>query len=980
MHLFGIDLETFSPEDIKKSGLYRYALNPEFDILLFGYSLGGAEPVVLDCTRTNDRLELLEMAPLIYGEQIIKTAWNAAFEWYCLSVYLNRYGKYKGLLPIDQWSDTQLLAQYLGYPSSLDKAGAAIGIPEDKKKMGVGKSLIRLFCSPRKPTKRDGRTRVMPADEPEKWELFKTYNKGDVVAEQTIARTLSHWYVPDKVQEQWELDMMHNAMGVNVDLDLVYGAQRIAEQNTELLLKEAAEITGLDNPNSRDQLQKWLTEELPDEEIPDLRKETVSGLLDGVSEDHVKRVLEIRQETGKAAHKKYAAIQKMVCPDGRVRGMMKFYGAGRTGRWSSTGIQLQNLQRTHVDFLDDARHIVERGDLNALRFTYGAVSDTLGQLVRTALIPSPDNVFVDCDFSAIEARVIAWLAKEEWVLEVFRTHGKIYEATASQMFGVPMERIKKGNPEYELRQRGKVATLACIAEDSLVPVKSQDGSIYEIPIQLVTSEDLVWDGSDWVHCEGAVFNGYREVITYEGLTATPDHLVWVEGKNEPIPFGLASQSGAHLAKSGTGRFPVWMGKNHKSRASVHQGMVSVLRADGVSGVRSEIMDVSTESDQREIQRMPSVLAAQTNSEMAGPTDNSRETALPKSERPWVRKLRGAWNRVSVWVCNRVRTLHHVSVPEFGPQYGTRQNRQQRSLRAGEHSDGYPQSKLWKQKNHGVVRLGPTILAVFGDLHKTEAGGGDDPRTGNRICQKSCTGEAQELARNTRTVRVYDIRDAGPNHRYAVQGVLVHNCGYGGGAHAMETMDINHAIDPAQYPGLVKKWRSANPNIVKYWYDTENAALETMRTGTPHTAGYCTFALEVDDATNQWFLTCLLPSGRKLFYVRPTLSENRFGRQSIRYWGIDGKSHKWAEIDTYSGRIVENITQAVARDCLAEKLPLLEQAGYPVVFSIHDEIVADVPKSYADLKTVQQIMSAPMPWAPELPLNAEGWVGEYFKKD
>lgn len=976
---FSIDLETFSPEDIKRSGLYRYASNPEFDILLFGYSLDGKTSYVLDCTRTNDRLEMLEIAPLLYNPAYIKKAWNAAFEWYCLSVYLNRYGKLKGLLPIDQWRDTQLQAQYLGYPSSLEKAGAAIGIPEDKKKLGVGKTLIRTFCSPRKPTKRDNRTRVLPADEPEKWELFKTYNAGDVTAEMTIGDMLSKWEVPDFVQKQWELDTMHNALGVNVDLALVDGALRIAEENTQELLDEAAKITGLDNPNSRNQLCDWLTKELPEENIQDLRRETVSTLLKGVPESNVKRVLEIRQETGKAAHKKYAAIKKMVCPDGRLRGLMKFYGANRTGRWASVGVQLQNLARTHLNSVDFAREIVEAGDTQGLRFCYGAVSDTLGQLVRTALIPSPGHVFVDADFSAIEARVIAWLAGEEWVLNVFRTHGKIYEATASQMFGVPMEKIKKGNPEYELRQRGKVATLACIAEGSLVPVKFKDGSIYEMPIQLVTPEDLVWDGTDWVRCEGAVFNGYREVITYEGLTATPDHLVWVEGKNEPIPFGLAAQSGAHLAKSGTGRFPVWVGKNHKSRASVHQGMVSMLRADGVSGVRSEIMDVSTESDQREIQRMPSVLAAQTNSEMAGPTDNSRETALPESERPWVRKLRGAWNRVSVWIGNRVQALHHVSVPESGPQYGTRQNRQQRSLRAGEHSDGYSKGKLWEQKNHGAVRLGPAVLALFRNLYKAKTCRWDDTGAGDRICQKSGTRETQELARNTKTVRVYDIRNAGPNHRYAVQGVIVHNCGYGGGAHAMETMDINHAIDPELYPGLVKKWRDANPAIVKYWYDTERAALETLKTGQPHTVGYCTYAFESDQATNQWFLTCLLPSGRKLFYVRPSICENRFGKEAIRFWGINDKK-KWSEIDTYGGRLVENQCQAVARDCLAEKLWPLEQAGYPVVFSIHDEIVADAPRSYADLKTVTDIMAAPIPWAPGLPLNAEGWVGDYFRKD
>lgn len=975
----GIDIETFSPENLKLSGLYRYALNPEFDILLFGYSLDGGAPVVLDCTKTNDRLELMELAPLIYNPGCIKTAYNAAFEWYCLSVYLNRYKKLTGLLPIDQWRDTQLAAQYCGYPTSLEDVGRAMRLPEDKKKLATGKTLIRLFCSPRKPTKRDQRTRIYPEDEPEKWDLFKTYNAGDVISEQEIARRLEKWPVPDFVQKQWELDTLHNALGVNVDMKLVNGAISIADRNTKNLLDEATEITGLDNPNSRDQLKDWLTKELPDDDVPDMKKDTVSGLLKNVSAEHVKRVLEIRQETGKAAHKKYSRIKIMVCADGRVRGMMKFYGANRTGRWASVGVQLQNLARTHVKDLDFARSVVEAGDLDALKFCYGAVSDTLGQLVRTALIPSPGHVFVDADFSAIEARVIAWLAGEEWVLEVFRTHGKIYEATASQMFGVPMEKIKKGNPEYELRQRGKVATLACIAEGSLVPVKFKDGSVYEIPIQLVTSEYKVWDGNEWVSCDGAVFNGYREVITYEGLTATPDHLVWVEGQDEPVPFWIAAQSGSHLAKSGTGRFPVWMGKNHKPRTSVHQGMVGSLRSDGVSELRAEIMDVFTESYQRKIERVPSMFSAPADTEMAGSENNCGETALPESKRSRLFRLRRSWYRISVFFSSRVRALHHVFVPESGQELGDRQNRQQWSLRTWEHKNGSQEEKHWKQTNYCSLRLGPAVLAVLRNLHKTKASCGHDPGTSDRRSTKSCTGQAQELARNTKTVRVYDIRNAGPNHRYAVQGVLVHNCGYQGGAHAMATMDINHAIDPELYPGLVKKWRQANPAIVKYWYDTENAALETLRTGQPHKVRYCTYAFETDEATGQWFLTCLLPSGRKLFYVRPTICENRFGKQAIRFWGVNDKK-KWGEIDTYGGRLVENQCQAVARDCLAEKLYPLEQAGYPVVFSIHDEIIADVPENYASLKTVTDIMSAPISWAPGLPLNAEGWVGKYFKKD
>lgn len=665
MKHYGIDIETFSSEDIRKTGLYRYANSPDFDVLLFGIAEDDGPVTVLDCTRGDERRELLGLAPLLWLPEASKRAYNAAFEWYCLSVYLNRHGLLNGLLPISQWKDTMLAAQYCGYPSSLDAAGAAIGIPEDKRKIATGKGLIKLFCSPRKPTKRDQRTRIHPVDEPEKWALFKEYNAGDVVAEREIAHRLERWPVPDEVQRQWELDTLHNANGVNVDMALVDGALQISEQNTRELLEEAAQITGLDNPNSRDQLKAWLTEELPDETIPDLRKDTVAGLLSGVPADKVRRVLEIRQETGKAAHKKYAAIKRMVCQDGRLRGLMKFYGANRTGRWASVGVQLQNLARTHLADVDLARSIVERGDLEALRFCYGNVSDTLGQLVRSALVASPGCLFVDADFSAIEARVIAWLAGEEWVLDVFRTHGKIYEATASQMFGVPMEKIKKGNPEYELRQRGKVATLAL--------------------------------------------------------------------------------------------------------------------------------------------------------------------------------------------------------------------------------------------------------------------------------------------------------------------------GYQGGVNALTTMDVTHALRDDEKPDLVRKWRKANPAIVKYWYDTDQAALTALKTGIPQTVGYCTYALEVDEPTGQWFLTCLLPSGRKLFYVRPTICENRFGKEAIRFWGINDKK-KWAEIDTYGGRLVENQCQAVARDCLADKLPKLAAAGYHTPFTIHDEAVADVPKDRADLDTMAGIMAAPIEWAPGLPLNADGWVGEYFKKD
>lgn len=397
---FRVDIETFSSEDIKKSGLYRYAMSPDFDVLLFGCAYDDDPVRVYDCTDPAQKREALRACAKLVNAQLTKTAFNAAFEWFCLSVWLNRNGVMTGLLPIDQWRDTQLAAQYCGYPSSLEGAGQAIGIPEDKKKLTTGKALIRTFCTPRKPTARDQRTRVMPADEPEKWNLFIEYNAGDVVAEREIDHRLEKWPVPDFVQKQWEADTLRNAYGVAVDMALVSGALKISAENMASLLQEAAYITGLENPNSRDQLHKWLTSELPETDIQDLRKETVSGLLAGATSDQVRRVLEIRQETGKAAHKKYGAIQKMVCPDGRLRGLMKFYGANRTGRW-------------------------------------------------------------------------------------------------------------------------------CIAEGELVRVKTTSGDVTEKPIESVQKSDLVWDGESWVKHDGVVFKGVKSVISWDGVTATPDHEVWV---------------------------------------------------------------------------------------------------------------------------------------------------------------------------------------------------------------------------------------------------------------------------------------------------------------------------------------------------------------------------------------------------------------------------------------------------------------------
>lgn len=665
IHHLNIDLETFSSVDIKKAGMYKYVQSPDFEILLFAYSLDGAPTQVVDLAKGEEIPG--NIISYLYHSDTIKHAYNAAFEWYCLQKHFYVPNPAAWL---SQWRDTMLHGLYCGYPAGLGATGAALGLPEDKRKLATGKALIKLFCTPTTPTARNGgRTRTLPHHEPEKWELFKEYNRQDVVTEQEIQNRLSPFPVPDFVQKQWETDLRINARGVAVDLDLIQGALHCNDTITDTLTQEAMQLTGLDNPNSVPQLSGWLSKETGIQ-ITDLRKETVKTMLDGeIPSDTARRALEIRQELSKTSVKKYAAMTEAVCEDGRVRGLLQYYGANRTGRWAGRIIQPQNLPRTnlHGGMLDFARELVKEQKPWSIQAVYGSVPDTLSQLIRTALISAPGHLFVDADFSAIEARVIAWLAGEDWVLDVFRSHGKIYEATAANMFGVPLEKIARGNPEYELRQKGKVATLA---------------------------------------------------LGYQG---------------------------------GSG-------------ALVQMGALKM---------------------------------------------------------------------------------------------------------------GIPEEDL---------------------------------------------------------------------------------------------------------PDIVRRWREANRRIVALWYAIENAATSVIKLGRPTGVRGLLFALEGDHASDQYFLTVTLPSGRKLYYARPSLGVNQWGKPSIQYWGMNQTTKKWEPIESYGGKLTENIVQAIARDCLAENVERLESAGYPIVFHVHDEIIADVPTEKADLDAVCQIMSVPIPWAPGLPLSAEGWVGEYYTKD
>ena len=467
-----LDIETRSSVDIGKAGAYKYALSDDFEILLFAYKIDDGPVQIVDLAKGETVPQEIEI--MLKDPGVTKHAYNAAFEWFCL----NQAG-YE--TPLDQWQCTMVHGLYCGYPAGLAAIGSAIGLPQEKQKLTTGKALIRYFCNPCKPTKKNGgRKWNLPEHDPDRWDLFREYNAQDVEAEYSILQRLKAFPVPEREWKLWRMDVEMNALGVRVDTDVINGALAIDADCTEELMARSVELTGLDNPNSAAQLLPWI--EGRGVGMTNLQKATVEETLknDDIPAD-VREVLELRQQLGKTSIKKYVAMESARCEDDRIRGLTQFYGANRTGRFAGRLVQMQNLPRNYLKELDGARNIVKQGDYQGLKMIFGNVPDTLSQLIRTAFIPSEGNTFVVADFSAIEARVIAWLAGEEWVNEVFRTTGKIYEATASQMFHVPIEKIQKGNPEYALRQRGKIATLALGYQGGVNAMKAMGADRMGIP-------------------------------------------------------------------------------------------------------------------------------------------------------------------------------------------------------------------------------------------------------------------------------------------------------------------------------------------------------------------------------------------------------------------------------------------------------------------------------------------------------------------
>jgi len=446
MDTLAIDIETYSDVSLPDCGVHRYAASEQFEILLFAYSLNDEPTKIIDLASGEKMPD--EIMKLLTDDSVIKTAYNAAFERNCINRYFGLSLKPEG------WRCTLVQASMLSLPLSLEGVGEALNL--DKKKMSEGKELIRFFCMPCKPSKLNGgRTRNLPSDEPEKWELFKTYCIRDVDVEKQIRNKLSKFPIPDREQELYCMDQRINDRGIMVDPELITHAVACDLLYKETATKKAYEISGLENPNSVAQLKGWLAGK--GIEIDSLAKAAVEELVENTDGD-VAEMMKLRLALSKTSVKKYEAMERSVCPDGRVHGLLQFYGANRTGRWAGRLVQIHNLPQNHMEDLELARSIVKEGRYDLVELLYDSIPDVLSELIRTAFVAKPGCRFIVSDFSAIEARVMGYLAGEGWVMEEFRGAGKIYEQTASKMFHIPIEEITKGSP---YRARGKVASLAC---------------------------------------------------------------------------------------------------------------------------------------------------------------------------------------------------------------------------------------------------------------------------------------------------------------------------------------------------------------------------------------------------------------------------------------------------------------------------------------------------------------------------------------
>ncbi len=953
-----IDIETYSSTPID-NGVYEYAADPDFQVLLFGYSIDKGPVEVVDLARGEKLSD--ELTAALTDPKVLKHAHNAAFERVCLSRFLGMsVGTY---LDPAQWRCTMVKCAYYGMPLKLENAGIALKI--DRKKFAdTGKKLIKKFCVPSE----GGRPECYPEENPIEWETFKEYNIRDVEAEMDIDNALPDIQY-EKLWEEYAADQRINDNGVLIDTILVNNIVEINKEIDEAHLKRFRELTYVDNPKSITQLKAWFAAK--GYHVSSLDKKAITDLSKTCKDPEVLEALKLRQLTGKSSITKYTAMQNLIAnaPDNRARGCFQFYGS-HTGRWAGRHIQLQNLYRNHLPELDSVRQIVRNGDTDTLELLYDNIPDVFSELIRTAIIAPEGKTLIVADFSAIEARVIAWVAGEQWKLKAFAEGKDLYCSTASAMFGVP---VQKGGINGGLRSKGKIAELACIAEGS--PVLTDRGLV---PIEQVTTDMKLWDGEEWVEHEGVIDKGIREVITYEGLTATIDHLVWAEGEERPIYFGTAAALGLHLAQTGNSGKALRVGGDHWSGETMEQTQKSLLCSDTMHGLWCDPVADTGSSDKRKIERLSSMLAAEAGPGMAIQETDSSEAKMRKSRRQRLQKLRSKRHKVRLSKRDRSRAVSDKDFRATGQGFGNRQDRHQQGLHYRKPEICYAYHKLRKSTEMCAHKVRSEILALWLYNNNTKTLSGYDKSRSNSGRGEGSARETEKLALDIRQAKVYDIRNAGRHHRFTVSDHLVHNCGYGGSVGALKAFGaVEMGIPESELESIVTSWREANPNIVKLWWAVGNAAIDLVE----GKAKVRHINSQVGMSFQKGKLLIRLPSGRLLVYPGAAIGENRFGGKSIIYEGVNSTTHQWDYIDTYGPRLVENIIQAIARDLLTEAiLRIAKNPDCKIVAHVHDEIIIEADPGRVTLDDMIKAMCVLPDWGDGLILNAAGFTSPYYMKD
>ena len=998
--VMNVDIETYSDADLTKTGAYAYAASPAFEILLIGYSLDDGPVEVIDLTEYTDlgmwdvpeeRLDSLrEICPEfvrgLLDPECIKTAYNANFERTCLAAYL------KEPMPPEQWRCTAVHAATLGLPGTLGGVGEALGLPEDKQKDKVGKALIRYFCKPCEPTKANkGRTRNMPYHDPEKWKTFVEYNRQDVVTEKAIREKIVKYRIPEGEQELWSLDQRMNDRGVLMDMDLVESILKFDKTYQAKLLDEAMKLTGLSNPNSLPQLKAWLLETYG-LEVTSLTKDTLPGLMEKLKDSpRGLRVLQIRAELGKVSTKKYAAMKNAVCPDGRLRGILQFYGASRTGRWCLTGDHevLTDEGWTRLDEWQGGKILCWNSATEALSFQ------------------KSDPVCFDYDGEMITftGQRIEQIATPEHKMPVLGKNGRWEPKEADRITGrftIPFtgkRQPKTAGLSDELRVLIMTQADGHYAENGIIKYHFSKERKIERCKRLLRRAGIPFVEDRWTPETANITVQSQNVPLWLRQFKDKTFGYWLLDEDLTVLFDELCEWDGYRS-----------GPNSIQYVSINEQNVDVLQACALCAGLSATKVKKNRSDNPNwsdayilnIWLTPGRGTA-VRKEQISSIEYSGKVYCAKTPTGYFAVRRNG----KVWITGnsgRIVQTHNLpqnKIPDIGLA--------RQLARDGDFEfmqelfdEGIP--FIFSQLVRTVFIPSNGCKFVVADFSAIEARviawlAGEE-----WVLQAFRDGKDIYCETASQMYHV-PVEKHGVNAHLRQKGkIATLACGYQGGIGAMKAMDRSGSIPEEEMQNVVNQWRRANPHIVKLWYDLESAAKtairerrkvtrcirtaahnlenrEYMAGGSVRPYGKREGAPPIEFTYVNKNLFIKLPSGRKLCYWNAKVEEQADGRDHITYSGVNQMSRKWERQETYSGKIAENLTQAIARDCLAVSMTRVTEAGYSIVMHIHDEMVCDVPDAgKEDLDRILEIMGSPIPWAPGLPLRGDGYLTPFYRKD